>query len=101
MLWYLGLGCYFLTRGFRAGQQVEENDISQPPTMMVVNLQSAGVVLSAFLTEIEHFKAQLQYLEQCMEKAINCDDSGSIQEIEEQLRKLQVNNYGSYTHSCK
>ena len=77
-------------RGFRAGQQVEEHGISQPPTMMVVNLQSAGVVLSAFLTEIEHFKAQLQYLEQCMEKAINCDDSGSIQEIEEQLRKLQV-----------
>ena len=80
-------------RRFRAGQQrVEEHSVSQPPpTTMVVSFQSTGVVVSAFLAKMEHFKSQLLYLEECVDKAINCDDSGSIHEIEGQLQTLQVN----------
>ena len=58
---------------------------------MVASFQSAGVVLSAFLAKMEHFKSQLLYLEECVDKAVNCDDGGSIHEIEKQLQKLQVN----------
>ena len=85
-----GLGCFFVRRSFRAGQQqVEEcSSISQPP---VANFQSAVAVISTFLTNMEHFKSELLYLEQSMEKAVNCENSGSIHEIEEQLQKLQVN----------
>ena len=58
---------------------------------MTVSFQSAGVVKSAFLTKMEHFKSELMYLEQSLEKAIKCENSGSIREIEEQLQKLHVN----------
>ena len=94
----LALDCFLIyRRAFRAHQQSEQveecssRSMYHPPTSMTVSFQSAGVEISAFLTKMEHFKSELLYLEQSLEKAIKCENSGSIREIEEQLRKLHVN----------
>ena len=94
----LALGCFLIyRRAFRAHQQPEQVEESSsrsmyhPPTSMTVSFQSAGVEISTFLTKMEHFKSELLYLEQSLEKAIKCENSGRIREIEEQLRKLHVN----------
>ena len=75
----------------QANSELKNTAYQSPPTTMVVSFQSTGVVVSAFLTKMEHFKSQLLYLEECVDKAINCDNSGNIHEIEGQLQKLQVN----------
>ena len=88
----IGLGCFFLQRtSVRRVEEVETSQqLSVPPSTMVITLRSAGVVISTFLAKLDNFKSELFDLEQSMEKAINCEDSGSIHEIEEQLQKLQV-----------
>ena len=81
----LVLGCFLIyRRAFRAHQQPEQVEESSsrsmyhPPTSMTVSFQSAGVEISAFLAKMEHFKSELVYLEQSLEKAIKCENSGSI-----------------------
>ena len=83
------LGCFFLVRALRSYWQVEERMISQPLAPPTTTIVSAGVAVSGLLEKTENYKNQLHDLEQCVGKAVNCSDSGSIGEIEVHLHKLQ------------
>lgn len=92
-----GIAFYVIQKFFRTpeAQRMKVNIGPQqqfsPPdfTTGTSTLQSARDSVSTFLAKLEKIRCQLLDLEQCMVKAADCKDYGSIDDLEIQLHKLQ------------